>query len=417
MVKTENIQLVPKLRFSEFEGTWEKHRLGNIGEFKNGLNKDKEDFGFGSPFINLMDVFGKCVIEHGEFGLVNANEKDLRLYDLQKGDILFIRSSVKRTGVGEAVLVLQDLPNTVYSGFLIRFREYASLMNLLFKKFCFATIRFRKELLSYATTSANTNINQECLSALKLFLPTLHEQEKIASFLSAIDKKIQQLAAKKELLEQYKKGVMQKIFSRQIRFTDDNGKDYPDWEEKKLGEVMKLGSGGTPSKQEPSYWGNDIPWISASSMQGHLFSESKLRITELGLSKGSKLAKKGTILLLVRGSMLYNKIPVGIAERDVAFNQDVKSIIPKFKTSSEFLLQWFLAKQNLLLSMVVGTGIGAGKLDTHDLKRLQINLPILPEQQKIASCLSSIDKKIESVQSQLTQTQTFKKGLLLQLFV
>ncbi len=102
-----------QLRFKDDEGNdypdWEERNLGEIGEFKNGLNKAKEDFGFGSPFINLMDVFGKTSISKGDFDLVNANQSELELYNLKKGDVLFIRSSVKREGVGEASVVLEDM--------------------------------------------------------------------------------------------------------------------------------------------------------------------------------------------------------------------------------------------------------------------------------------------------------------------
>lgn len=204
-----------KIRFkaddgSEF-GEWEEKLLSEIGAFKNGLNKDKESFGFGSPFINLMDVFGKKVVQTDNLGLVEANQKDLENYDLKKGDVLFIRSSVKAEGVGQTALVIDDLPNTVYSGFLIRFRDNYGL-DLGFKKYCFMNNDFRLRLLAKSTTSANTNINQESLSALTLNIPCLEEQTKIANFLSSIDQKIEVVVQQIEQAKMWKKGLLQQMF-------------------------------------------------------------------------------------------------------------------------------------------------------------------------------------------------------------
>lgn len=184
----------------------------------------------------------------------------------------------------------------------------------------------------------------------------------------------------------------------------------------KLGEITSWNSGGTPSKVNPAFWNGDIPWISASAMHGSQFYDSKTKITELGLNNGSKLAKKGSILLLVRGSMLFKKIPVGIAVKDVAFNQDVKSINLKNISKALFLLHWFYAKENYILSKVLSTGIGAGKLDTEDLKELKIYLPSLPEQQKIAAFLSAVDKKIRLLGRKKVLLERYKKGVMQKLF-
>ena len=204
-----------QIRFKEDDGSefgrWEEKILAEIGVFKNGLNKDKESFGFGFPFINLMDVFGNKVVETDKLGLVDANQKDLENYDLKKGDVLFIRSSVKAEGVGQTALVMHDLPNTVYSGFLIRFRESYGL-DLGFKKYCFMNNDFRLQLLAKSTTSANTNINQESLSSLSIKIPCLEEQTKIANFLSAIDQKIETVAQQIEQAKQWKKGLLQQMF-------------------------------------------------------------------------------------------------------------------------------------------------------------------------------------------------------------
>jgi type I restriction enzyme, S subunit len=205
-----------QLRFKDENGNpypdWEEKRLGEIGFLKNGLNKDKKDFGFGSPFVNLMDVFGKSEIWKKSFGLVNSNDKEKELYSVLKGDVLFIRSSVKRTGVGEAVVVNEDLPDTVYSGFLIRYRDQNDELVLSYKKYCFSSQSFRKELLSYATSSANTNINQESLNKLKVNIPSLEEQQKIATYLSSIDTKIDSLNNQITQTQTFKKGLLQQMF-------------------------------------------------------------------------------------------------------------------------------------------------------------------------------------------------------------
>lgn len=188
------------------------------------------------------------------------------------------------------------------------------------------------------------------------------------------------------------------------------------WLEKSLSDITKWSSGGTPSKNNPEFWNGDIPWISAASMRGHYFSDSELKITALAVSEGAKIAPENSLLLLVRGSMLWNKIPVGITAKKVAFNQDVKCIEPDVKkTNSEFLLYWFLTNEHHLMNMVTGTGIGAGKLDTTDLQNLEIILPPLPEQRKIAKILSTWDQAIATTERLIATSQQQKKALMQQL--
>jgi type I restriction enzyme, S subunit len=205
-------KLIPELRFPEFDGEWETKSLGDIGQLKNGVNKSKSDFGHGYPFVNLMDVFGKKVLRSNSgLSLVNLNQSELELYNLRVGDVLFIRSSVKRSGVGETVIVTNDLPNTVFSGFLIRFSD-DGYISTAFKQYCFWTSNFRKDVIRFSSTSANTNINQESLQSLNIFLPETPEQRKIADFLSSIDKSIEQVSAQVESSKIFKKGLLQKMF-------------------------------------------------------------------------------------------------------------------------------------------------------------------------------------------------------------
>jgi type I restriction enzyme S subunit len=154
------------------------------------------------------------------------------------------------------------------------------------------------------------------------------------------------------------------------------------WDSKRLGEITTWASGGTPSKEIPYYWNGQIPWISASSMRGIQYFDSPTKITEEGLKSGSKLAKQGSLLILVRGSMLFNTIPIWLTMRYLSSNQDVKSISVHEVTTSIFILYWFISNESIILNMVTGIGIGAGKLDLPDLKSLNISLPTLSEQQK-----------------------------------
>ncbi|TQV71408.1 restriction endonuclease subunit S [Aliikangiella marina] len=179
------------------------------------------------------------------------------------------------------------------------------------------------------------------------------------------------------------------------------------WQTLKLGDVTKWSSGGTPKKTEASYWNGDIPWISASSMDGHLYTDSKLKITEEGLANGSRLAPKNSILVLVRGSILHQKMQVGITTRPVAFNQDVKCLVADEEYLDPwYLLLWFKAKERELLTIVESTGIGAGKFDTKLLSEYPIKVPPKEEREKIKKLGKALfDKSINLFQTNQTLEQ------------
>ncbi|MBH8565480.1 restriction endonuclease subunit S [Nostoc sp. CENA67] len=198
----------------------------------------------------------------------------------------------------------------------------------------------------------------------------------------------------------------------QLRFPEFEG----DWQPKTLGELAEWSSGGTPSKDNSDYWGGAIPWISASSMYDDILLSSDQRITQLGLENGSKLATKGSILILVRGMMLYKRIPIGIAGRDLAFNQDIKCLNIRNKRELPFLFYWFKSKENLIKSLVSSTNVGTGKLDISQLKRLVVVRPLIAEQEKIASLLGAVDRRLTQLRRKQELLQTYKRGVMQKIF-
>ena len=166
------------------------------------------------------------------------------------------------------------------------------------------------------------------------------------------------------------------------------------WETRPLGELVKFSSGGTPSKKNPEYWNGTIPWISAKTMKDERISTSDLMITEDGLASGSKLAPIGSLLLLTRGSGLFNGIPLCIVGQPVAFNQDVKCIESYTDVSNQFIFYWLKSQEQYLKAKLEVTGIGAGKFDTKFLQGLNVPVPPKEERDKIVAIVEALSKKI-----------------------
>ena len=202
---------VPRIRFKGFTGDWEQRKLGELGTLKNGMNFSKEAMGKGYPFVNLQNIFGNNVIDISKLGLAMASSTQLKEYSLQKGDVLFVRSSVKLEGVGEAALVSENLENTTYSGFIIRFHDQAG-MDDNFKRFIFRTSSVRQQIMSQATDSANKNISQQVLSNIKIMIPEKAEQEIVGQYFSNLFTLITLHQRKLDQLQTMKKFMLQNLF-------------------------------------------------------------------------------------------------------------------------------------------------------------------------------------------------------------
>ncbi|KAF1026924.1 MAG: Type-1 restriction enzyme EcoKI specificity protein [Acinetobacter bereziniae] len=211
MFPTAESNKQPEIRLKGFSGEWEEFQLENLGEFKNGMNMDKDSMGFGNPFVNIQHIFESTEVTKHNLELVNATNKQKKDYNLLKGDVLFVRSSVKLEGVGDTAVLVDDIEGATYSGFLIRFRSNINL-SLDYKKVMFSIPLVRKQILANATTSANTNINQESLKKILILLPKYEEQTQIGLFFKQLDETLVLQQQHLQTLKNLKQAFLEKMF-------------------------------------------------------------------------------------------------------------------------------------------------------------------------------------------------------------
>lgn len=415
MSESKKNKFTPELRFPEFikEGSWEEIKLGELGELVNGLTYSPDDTRENGLLVlrssNIQD--GEIVLEDCVY--VRENIKGANLS--KPGDILICVRNGSKALIGKNAIIPNGIPTSTHGAFMTVFRS----QNPKFVHQLFQTDSYIKQVNNDLGATINS-INGSNLVKYKFVVPKPAEQQKIADCLSSLDELITAENQKLEALNAHKKGLMQQLFPAEgekvpkLRFKEF--RDSGDWKEKKLGDVAIFSSGGTPSKEVADYWDGDIPWISASSMYSTEITKSDSNITRKAIADGARIAKKGTLLVLVRGSMLFNRIPMGIALRDVAFNQDVKALTLEQGIDNYFLLHQLYSRESQLLDAVTATGIGAGKIDTNDLKETPVHVPSREEQRKITDCVSSLDNLITEQSKKVEFLKSHKKGLIQQLF-
>ncbi|WP_131669393.1 restriction endonuclease subunit S [Psychrobacter pygoscelis] len=186
------------------------------------------------------------------------------------------------------------------------------------------------------------------------------------------------------------------------------------WKATEIDNLATFLSGGTPSKQNQSYWNGTEPWISGKDLKSHYLYSSIDKLTKEGFTIAKKVPK-GTVLILVRGMTLLKDFPVGYTTREVSFNQDLKALIPSKNVDGLYLSFLLVGERHKIMNLVSTAGHGTGRLDTNLLKHHPVNLPPLPEQQKIAKILATWDKAISTTERLIDNSQQQKKALMQQL--
>ncbi|HHW7842480.1 TPA: restriction endonuclease subunit S [Staphylococcus aureus] len=396
---------VPELRFPGFEGEWEEKKLGEVTtQSMYGIGASATSFDSKNIYVRITDIDEKS----RKLNYQNLTTPDVinNKYKLKRNDILFARTGAS-TGKSYIHKGEKEIYNYYFAGFLIKFEINEQNSPLFIYQFTL-TSKFNNWVKVMSVRSGQPGINSEEYAKMPLVLPNKLEQQKIGQFFSKLDRQIELEEQKLELLQQQKKGYMQKIFSQELRFKDENGNDYPDWEEKKMGEITTMFSGGTPQSTNTRYYKGDIPFIRSGEISK---TYTELKINEEALNNSSaKLVEVGDLLYALYGATSGE---VAISKINGAINQAVLCI--RTNESVEFLLNYlFFSKNKILNTFIQG---GQGNLSANIIKNLIIETPTIIEQRKIADFFCNIDNSIEIQGRKLEFLKQRKQSLLQKMFV
>ena len=386
---------VPKLRFPEFSESWQNLPVGAfIEDYKNKSTIQDEYIVFTSSrqgLIRQSEYYEKSrITERDNIGyhIIPPNHLTYRSRSDDRR-FFFNENLTNETGIISYYYPVFRIVNGANNFFKEMFRHYQFFIG------------------KFAVGTSQTVLSHGELKKIKLPIPSKEEQTKIAEFLGAVDKKIYLLQSRHEQLTFYKKGVIQKIFSQELRFKQDDGSEFPDWEANKIGSALKE-SRITGSK-------------------GNKAKKLSVKLWKKGVVAKELLGSVNTQYYIRRsGQFMYSKLDFlnsafGIIPKELdGFESTVD--LPSFdisnKFSAKFLLE-LISRKNFYkrLGDIADGSRKAKRIHVDTFLGFSANIPSLPEQQKIANFLSAIDDKIDAVSTQIENMQSFKKGLLQQMFV
>ena len=405
----------PRLRFKQADGTdypdWEEKKLGELGTFIRGLSYSRDDVTNKSEKSTLVlrsnNITESKMLDYmNDLQFVIKEPKEEQI--LCKGDIVICMANGSNRLIGKSARYNGKYKDKITVGaFCGIFRSNCPMIAYIFQSPAYS------DFLSYNLQGGNGaigNLKGENLKQFSLLIPSdIEEQKKIADFLSDIDEVI--LASDQEVkkLQELKKGAMQKIFSQEVRFKRDDGTNYPDWEEKKIGDICKTFSGGTPKTGVEKYYNGSINFIRSGEIHD---SNTELFISEEGLKNSSaKIVNVGDILLALYGATSGE---IDLSKINGAINQAILCIRPQEGFNKKFIVEIFRYNKNNILKFYLQGG--QGNLSAQNILKLNFLFPCLEEQQKIGDFLSDFDGAISLAKQELEKWKLLKKGLLQQMF-
>jgi type I restriction enzyme S subunit len=425
-------KLVPKLRFAEFDGEWLYKKYNQIYTFytTNSFSRDNLNYEGGdvknihygdihTKFATLFNITKEKVpFVDGEIDLSKIKEQNF----CKEGDLLIADASEDYMDIGKTIEIIYLNDQRLISG-LHTFHARPNKYNMAigFSGYLLQSWKVRKQVMTIAQGTKVLGLATTRLGNVDLIITSTPEQQKIASFLIEVDTKLSQLTKKKALLEDYKKGVMQQIFSQQLRFKDGNGNDYGDWEEKKIKDLDLYISDGNYGEMYPKsseMKKSGVPFIRANNIKNLSLSWNDMKYIneELHSVLLSGHLKENDILVTTRGDIGM------LAFVSSQFNgANINAQICLLRCNDSIVSKYLLYNlshrecQNQFKSLQTGSALK--QLPKKSLGEVKVIIPEISEQTKIANFLSDLDTKIEVLSTSIENTQTFKKGLLQQLFV
>ena len=406
---------LPKLRFGEFEGEYKEHLFHDIFLFSTGKNiKQKE----ASPEFEIPCIrYGELYHMYNEvvYKIINRTNLDKSELLFSQGNEILLPSAgedpldigsasaltLKNIAIGRTINILRPKDKNIYS------QKYVSY---------YINEKLKRKISTLAKGSSISNVYNSDLKKLKIILPTLDEQQKIDDFITSIDKKIEQLNQKRTLLESYKKGVMQKIFSQEIRFKRDDGGVFEDWEEKRLFDLLIIQRGASPRPIQSFISYEGVNWIKIGdiSEEAKYIEKTKQKITHEGAKKSRKIKPNDFIL---SNSMSFGRPYISKIHGCIHDGWLLMRNINKKVLSNDFLYELLSSEKIKKQFKSLAAGSTVNNLKSETVRTVKVSLPQLEEQQKISNFLTSIDQKITQNNQVLEEMKAFKKGLLQQMFV
>ena len=412
---------VPELRFPGFEDCYIKTKIDNYcTDIIDCVNKTAST----TEKITPYRMIRTSNIRNGKIDLSEVRYVEEDTYKVWtrrgvplKGDLILTREAP----VGEIGIVTDE--DGIFLGQrTIMYRLNPQISDSTFALYSFQTRRIRKQLDDYSNGGTVAHIRVPDCSKFNFFFPSLLEQQKIASFLSDIDKKIDLLTRKKELMEQYKKGMMQKLFSRELRFKDENGEDFPDWEENPLSEIGSTFSGLTGKKSGD--FGTGKPYITYKSV----FDNSKIDVSKFDFVNIHKNEKQNKVKY---GDILFtlsSETPEEVGFVSAFLEPNIEEVYLNsfcfgFRLydnslfSPDFLRFFFRSSIFRKAMFKLAQGSTRYNMSKNELLKLSFYFPSIKEQKKISNLLTLIENNIDQLNSGVDIIKNFKKGLLQKMFV
>lgn len=403
----------PKLRFKEFDGGWSASNLEKTTEYFKGFAFKSESYKEeGVRIVRVSDLDKDSIKYQNEAIFLDKTEAQNYLnWEVKKKDIIVTTVGSKPhlidSAVGRPIFVKNDSEGLLNQNLLVLRPKNENIDAY----FIFSQLLDKKYLTHIETIqrgNANqSNITVKDLQEFEVFQTSKEEQTKIASFLSAVDEKISQLTQKHELLSHYKQGMMKKLFSQQIRFKADDGSEFGEWDQSELKEVAQI---NPKVKKLPE----NFIYIDLESVEkGQLLLEKNITLSEAP-SRAQRVLSKGDVLFQMVRPYQQNNYYFDLDGQYVASTGYAQI---RTKWNSKFI--YYTLHERVFLDEVMSrcTGTSYPAINSSDLSSIEIGIPCLEEQKKIADFLSAIDQKIEKVVQQIQETKRWKKGLLQQMFV